>query len=60
MGGLTSISNKCIPLDKVECGARASLVLGKRRPTVWKRPFHFADDMPYFDTTYLSDPMTSG
>ncbi|PSN54627.1 hypothetical protein C0J52_10832 [Blattella germanica] len=49
-----------VMLDRVECGARASLVLGKRRPTVWKRPFHFEDEMPYFDASYLNDPMTSG
>lgn len=60
MGGLTKNNNEGIPLDKVECGARASLVLGKRRPTVWKRPFHFDYDMPYFDTTFLNDPKTSG
>ncbi|KDR20620.1 Neither inactivation nor afterpotential protein C [Zootermopsis nevadensis] len=60
MSGLDKCNKVSVLLERVECGAHASLVLGKQRPTVWKLPFHLQQDFPYFETTNLNDPVTSG
>lgn len=38
--------------------AQANVWLGETKPTVLKLPFRF-DDIPYFDTSYMCDPLTN-
>ncbi|KAI4465640.1 hypothetical protein MML48_3g00022028 [Holotrichia oblita] len=54
---LQSISNP-IDLESVEIKAHASTWLQEIQPPVLKLPFRL-DDVPYFDTTYMCDPVTT-
>nr|CAD7406469.1 unnamed protein product [Timema poppensis] len=57
MSGLQA-SNVEVILEKVDPGGRASLVLPKKRQSVWKLPFRL-DDLPFFDTTFMCDPLAA-
>ncbi|GJQ69847.1 putative myosin [Trypoxylus dichotomus] len=50
--------NQPIALQNVERKAQASAWLQEIQPPVLKLPFRL-DDVPYFDTTYMCDPLTS-
>ncbi|XP_046607249.1 neither inactivation nor afterpotential protein C isoform X1 [Neodiprion virginianus] len=48
-----------VPLERINPGVKASLYLGERRLTVNKLPFDMNQELPYFDSSYMSDPTTS-
>lgn len=49
-------TNNCTVLDKIDPKETNPAHLGPIRTAVCKIPFRFAD-IPYFDTTYLCDPI---
>nr|CAD7444449.1 unnamed protein product [Timema bartmani] len=57
MSGLQA-SNVEVILERIDPGGRASLVLPKKRQSVWKLPFRL-DDLPFFDTTFMCDPLAA-
>ncbi|KAG7201550.1 hypothetical protein KM043_004299 [Ampulex compressa] len=55
--GVLETTNERIPLERVETGANASAYLGQAKPPqVHKLPFDMHQELPYFDTNYMSDP----
>lgn len=46
-------------MDKIDPHETNPALLGSIHPSVTKLPFSFKD-IPYFDTTYLSDPLFGG
>lgn len=50
------ITNTCTLLDKINAKETNPALLGPMPQTVHKLPFRL-DDIPYFDTTYLCDPI---
>lgn len=49
--------NKCLLLEKVDPQETNPALLGPLRPTVSKLPFRL-DEIPFFDTSYMCDPLT--
>lgn len=45
-----------VPLERINPGIKASLYLGERRPAVNKLPFDMKEELPFFDSSYMSDP----
>lgn len=51
------INNECILLEKIDPKETNPALLGPKRPTVNKLPFRL-NDIPFFDTSYLCDPLS--
>lgn len=49
-------TNDCIILDKIDPKETSPAHLGPIRVSIHKIPFRF-DDIPYFDTMYMCDPI---
>ncbi|KAK2587108.1 hypothetical protein KPH14_002873 [Odynerus spinipes] len=57
IAGTLESTNERVPLEKIDPGIKASAYLGQTKPPqVHKLPFDFYHELPYFDTTYMSDP----
>ncbi|XP_048508226.1 neither inactivation nor afterpotential protein C isoform X2 [Athalia rosae] len=48
-----------VPLERINPGIKASLYLGERRLHVHKLPFDLKEELPFFDSSYMSDPTKS-
>lgn len=59
MVGALKTSNNCILLEKVDPKESNPALLGPIPQTVHKLPFRF-EDIPYFDTTFLCEPIMTG
>ncbi|KAI4482907.1 hypothetical protein M0802_013616 [Mischocyttarus mexicanus] len=57
IAGTLEVTNERIPLDKIDPGIKASAYIGQMKPPqVHKLPFDIYREMPYFDTSYMSNP----
>jgi len=56
--GLSKCSN-CVISERIDPGETNKALLGVVRQPVWKIPFRL-DEIPFFDTTYLCDPLQKG
>lgn len=54
--GKLKSSNECMVLDKVDEREKNPALLGSVRLAVRKLPFRL-DEIPFYDTTYMCDPM---
>lgn len=49
--------NKCLLLEKIDQHETNPALLGPLRPAVSKLPFRL-NEIPFFDTSYMCDPLT--
>lgn len=45
-----------VDVERVDSRAQIDTWLGDKKPTVLKLPFRL-EDVPYFDTSYMCDPL---
>lgn len=55
--GAIRSANKCLLLEKINPQETNPALLGPLRPAVSKLPFRL-DEIPFFDTSYMCDPLT--
>lgn len=51
------LQNSNVDLECVDSKAQMETWLGDKKPSVLKLPFRL-DEVPYFDTTYMCEPLT--